>query len=256
MPVGRIKVALIHEFYVIRKDFQPRRRSHREASITSTNFHLTPVPHSNIPFYKYASSVFVSFKLTFTLKPSSPEVCRKMAFRWCLLCSSSHRASSWPRNSSILALPGCRARTSPRPSWGESIKLMGPRWWLTAICVGQNRHDVMQKVTKLSATIRLTLRPGRTRCPDQQRALIQYWSVSKEKWKWRCVLAYSLHHLYPGPVGQDLLFQSLLAPLGGFQSLKTGYRAHLSGHGHVIFQPRQSLKGQGSKNAKALGFFF
>ena len=62
--------------------------------------------------------------MNLTLKPSSSEACRNTAFLWCLLRSSSHRTSSWPRNCSILALPGCWARTSPRPSWGRGVKLM------------------------------------------------------------------------------------------------------------------------------------
>lgn len=184
-------------------DFQPKlssftRRSHPEGTAISMNFPLTTlVPHntSNIPSYKYNGAVCVYLKLSFTLKPSSPLVCRKTAFRWCLLCSSSHRASSWPRNSSILALPGCRARTSPRPSWGDSVKLMGSRWWrwwLTAICVGHCRDDVMRKVTKLSQTITLTLRPDRTRCPVQQRALVQYCSMSEEKWRWLTLFTTSI----------------------------------------------------------------
>jgi len=56
------------------------------------------------------------------------------------------------------------------------------------------------------------------------------------------VSVYPLDHLYPGPVGQDLLFQSLLTPPGRLQALLTGHRAHLRGHDHVVLQPGQSLR--------------
>lgn len=201
--------------------------------------------------------------MNLTLKPSSSEACRNTAFLWCLLRSSSHRTSSWPRNSSILALPGCCARTSPRPSWGRSVKPMracddlglGIKLWNMDLIWGLGYLKLSQMKCQLIIWL--------VHKPDLSRFLV--WKIRgmflfktfiqcscfKRNWMWQCASAYPFNHLYPGSVSEDFLFQSVLIPPGRLQPLKAGYWTHLCGHGHVVLQPGQSLTWRGETNRES-----
>lgn len=53
--------------------------------------------------------------------------------------------------------------------------------------------------------------------------------------------AHLLDQLYPGSVGQDILFQWGLTPLGCIKTVRSGQAANLSGHRNAVFEPGESL---------------
>lgn len=185
--------------------------------------------------------------MNLTLKPSSSDACRNKAFLWCLLLSSSHRTSSWPRNSSILVLPGCCARTSSWPSWGRGVKVMraSDDWELEFVLWNRIRSTV--GIIKLSQ-MRCQLVIWLIHKPDLPRGSVcRMWGdffvfffVFPSKRNYVSVIVwlfYPFDHLYPGSVFEDFLFQSELTPSSCLQPLEAGYCAHLRCHGDVVFKP-------------------